>query len=423
MAIVNPVSAGKLKALWDQVRTTPTPTDEEQAAPAPSPDPVPVQMGGDLPQAVLAAQPDPPEVRMAAPTLDQTPANTRVGQLQSQVDRVNAPPTLKDKLLQWAPIAASVIASAVTHGGAGASIRGVSEGMDQNREALAARRTNLTTQLSAAQQEREKEFDTAQNTVQRANAASDAAASRRDVAKILGGSRENVADTRSDATHYTADQSLKGKVVGAGASTYGADQRLTGTEYSADARERAAKYGADRADNRLDRSIAAGYGRQDRGFEHTDTKPTADEDKRADLSEAFRTYATELKEIATRRPELFGRAAGTSLGLKVRGMVHPDDADVRAIARIKENIGLVSQAAHSLRSAPHIVTAADKAADTTQNAESLIKNLDQGMKGLETFDTIHRPSLAGRVTRSRSGSGPAKPPTGGGKANDPLGIR
>lgn len=463
--VVNPLSQGKMKALWDAIRSAPqngqdadpavaSPAAPVVAAEAPpalaqkvaeasmgagpvaapdggalmpnSPgtqvalgvqDPGPAPVAPPAPQMaapispVLAQPAVEPNVQEVAPT--RVPASDQVGRLQDEAYRERHP-TLTHRLINGAiPLAvAGISAAAGGQGGAGAI--GVNDALDKVAEQRADRRRNLTAQLSGAQTEREKEFDTAQRTVEAANATHEANRTRDIISRTLAGSREGVAETNAGAKRDVATTQATSRDtmadIAADAQRYRADKAAATGTYTADQRLRGAKYAADTAMARQSRSIDATDARQERGFTHTDDKPTAMEDQRADLSDAFKGYATELREIATRRPELFGKLAGRLTA--ARQTVGSDDPDVRAVKRIKEQLGTVSQGAHGLRNAGHIATAADSLMDMNDSADSIVKNIDDGMKGVDQFQTIHRPTLS---TRTTPAPGPKPPAPSSGK--------
>lgn len=471
--VVNPLSQGKMKALWDAVRSAPSQGQEADpavggpqavAAAADAPPaltqkvaeasmgagPVAAPNGGPLTpndaytQAQMGVQDPgvaPVAPRMApmaaplAPALTlpsvapditevgpkRVPASDRVDDLQAQVDAANHP-SLTERLLRAGIPLAIAGASALAGGQGGAGAIGVSQAVNRDQDNQLAQRKLLTEQLGGAQTEREKEFDTAQRTVEAANAAHEANRTRDTIARTLAGSREGVAETTAGARRDVATTQATSRDamadIAAAAARYRADKAAETGKYAADQHVVSSHYAADAAANRQSRSIAATDDRQQAGFTHTDDKPTAAEDQRADLADGFKQYAKELRDIAVRRPELFGPLAGRLT--EGRNSVGSSDPDIAAIARIKEQGGTLSQAAHSLRNAGHIATASDKAFNIHQSAQALIKNIDDGNRDIDTFQTIHRPTLAGR-TAPGTGTKPAAP-SGGGKKNDPLGI-
>lgn len=364
---------------------------------------------------------------VASPNAASMPSAARVGSLQQQVDAAYAKPTLKQKLQRALPIIGAVGAAAALRAPSfvvGAN-QGVAEGINQSN----TRRQGLTTQLDMAQKNQTEEYNAAQRAQEQANAAIIAARERADYARVIAQSREGAAQTGADARMYGADQSLAGRVVGADAQRDVANTRatsanqvantrggyqLSAAEIAARAKVESGKYSADAAANR-----------QTRGFDHADDKPTADEDRRADLSIAASSYMRELRDIAVRRPELFGPPAilgpngGPTLGARgsdLRFAVGTNDPDVAALHRLHENIGTTMTAAHSLRNAGHIPVAADNTTNFNQSADSLIKNIDDGIAGMTTFQKISRPTLRQQTAPStRPAAAPAK-------GKDPLNL-
>lgn len=415
---VNPVSAGKLKDLWDAIRTVPNPGPQPPAPATTAPPPVPPAPGTIPPGAGPVAAPDngaapvstlppmqgpgpdqtmpppvQPNVTEAQPDINKMPGSDRVTQLQSQLDNFGKTPGLRERLLAVAPVIASIIGAKVGGGQAGASIRGVAEGQDIQRNQSNLQRANLTTQLTAAQTEREREYDTAQRVVERANAAADTNRTRDLIARVGAGSREAVAATAAGSREAVA-------TTGAGARTAAAQTQATSREtvarIAADARIRAGKYAADAAANRQTRSLGAAASRQQAGFGHADTKPTADEDRRADLAKSLEDIGGEVKEIAARRPELFGPIAGRATGL--RTLIGTDDADIASLQADKEALGQIMLGAHSMRSATHIGVAANSVINSFHNtADAVGAAVDTAVHNANTMSTIVRPTLVGKL--------------------------
>lgn len=430
---VNPVSAGKLKDLWDAIRTVPDP-----GAPPPAPLPPPAQPAPALattappptlpgpasipPQAGVVAGPDstppiataqmtgpPPDVtpsplpvvNEAQPDINQMAGSDRVTQLQGVLDNFGKTPGLRERLLAIAPVLASVIAAKAGGGQAGASIRGVAEGQDIQRGQQNLERANLTTQLSAAEQEREREYDTATRTVERANAAADANRTRDLISRMGNQSKENVATTGAGSRVAAA-------TIGAGARTGVADtqaaSRQAVAKIAADARIAAGKYAADAAANRQTRSINATAGRQQAGFGHTDTKPTAAEDQRADMAKSFGQVVDEIDGIVQRRPDLVGPVAGRSTQLK--NLIGTDDPDVSTLMADKEAIGQFMLAAHSMRNGNHIAIAGNSVLNAFHNEpEAMRAALAAAKVNAMGMDTIVRPTLAGKLPGAGAGAG------------------
>lgn len=107
--------------------------------------------------------------------------------------------------------------------------------------------------------------------------------------------------------------------------------------------------------------------------ERTDklSKPTADEQRRADLSENLNENLGALEEIVNRRPDLFGPMAGRITGL--RAMVGTSDNDIAALETIKHQIGMAQISAHGMRSAQGIGQAADSILNSFHNSPEAVK--------------------------------------------------
>lgn len=462
-----PISQGKTKALWDAIRSAPDPNapgmppgspvappPQDAAAPqgppppvmAPPQPPIPPQqnigpVGGSqvvpdsvasqvtTPTALATASPGAvagPTATPAPPTpgaataqplpmpntgvdSSQLPSAQRVGQLQAQVDRANKKPTLLGRLGNAAPALIGAGLAAAFH--APSAVQGVAEGENKSISERDARRQSLVQQLDAANQTRAQEYSALQRAQEMRDITQARVGGQEQVAQTNAGARRDVASTNVGGREQVAQ--TQGQTARDVAQVKGGFQ-LTDAQIAARARVESGKYAADAANGRLTRTLNASAGRQEAGFTHTDSKPTADEDRRSDLSEATKSYASELEDIATRRPELFGPLAGrVTQGMNTIGS---NDPDVASISRIKHNLGLTSQAAHAFRSSAHIGDAADAMANTNQTAPALIENLHRATKGLDTFSTYERPTLKSRT------AGPAsKAPAA--KANDPLGIR
>lgn len=466
-----PVSAGKLKQLWDAIRQAPSgapgdapsapptapgaggstlPSVLAQAPPAAvtkiqkasqgagpvalpngspaNPDdslsdiraqaPPPAHMSGPPPDVASLEPGADPDVVAASPKFNDLPSNSRVQKLQSQLD---AKPSLTRRILQGAlPVAAAGLAAAFH---APSAVQGIPTAEQTARDQSNLNRKNLTDQLSAATSEREREYDEAQRASELTNANIQTNRTRQQVAQILAGSRSDVAqttaDSRRDVAGTAADSRRDVATTGANARLGVADVSSRAARYRADQSASASRYGADRRVEASKYAADAALNRQQLGFNHTDEKPTADEDRRADLTDAFKGYATDLRDIAARRPDLFGPLSGR-VG-HARAVLGSDDPDIQAIQRIKEQLGTVSLGAHSLRNAGHIETAANSIANQNQGADSLIQNIDGAVKGVDQFNTIHRPTLAGKVNAASPRTSAPKPKSG--SANDPLGIR
>ena len=99
-------------------------------------------------------------------------------------------------------------------------------------------------------------------------------------------------------------------------------------------------------------------------------KPTADEQRRADLAENLKENFGQLREIMARRPELFGPISGRLA--EIRQHLGSDDPDLAALLTLEHQIGMAQVSAHGMRSAQGVQSAAD----------SIMNNLHNGVKGL-----------------------------------------
>lgn len=406
---VTPTGAGKLKALWDAVRSSAVP-DDQPPPPAAAP-----RMASPLPD--MGEDPDNPEVRVRDPQMSDLPADARVRELQGKLDVASKPATLKDRILRALPtVAAAGIGAAFN---APALVQGTSQAADTARQQRNVERQSLQSQVAAEQTERQAEYTAAQRNQQMSNIAAENRQARTLAAKIAGQSRENVADTAGQSRVGVAQ-------IGAGSresvATTGASAKRDVAKIAADARIRAGKYAADAAANRQSRSIAAGYGKQQAGFTHTDEKPTADEDRRADLAKSLGDIGDEIIDIAQRRPELFGKIAGRSTTL--RQAIGTDDPDVAMLKTNREALGQIALGAHAMRNASHIGVAADSIVSAFNNSpEATISAIGAAKKNANTMNTVVRPTLSGKVKPAPGTSPPApRPSTKGGSKSDPAGL-
>lgn len=412
---IHPVSAGKLKQLWDAVRLAPS--DQGDAPPPQTlPDAVAASPDPDAPQVDRMPSPAPqlptpdPDVRLANADINAQPASSRVTDLQARVDQANAPRTVKQRLLSALPAAIGIGTAAIARGNSGAILGGVNQGEEVQREQRNLTRTNLTQQLAAAQAEREKEYDTAQRTVEQTNANRETNRTRRsltdaivagrsDVAQTAANSRMGVADTNAGARRDVADTQTTARSADAIAA---AASRERIAKIAAAARIQAGRYAAD-----------AAAGRQSRSFDHADTKPTADEDRRADLSKSLSDIGDHIAEVAARRPELFGSVKGRLTQL--RQFTGTDDPDVADLKADREALGQIALGAHAMRNAGHIATAADSiVSGFTNSPEATISAIETAKRNAGTMQTIVRPRLTQQVA---PGTAPAR---GGGKPPAPA---
>lgn len=144
-------------------------------------------------------------------------------------------------------------------------------------------------------------------------------------------------------------------------------------------------------------------------------EPTADEQRRADLSKNLNENFTQLEDIVNRRPELFGPLAGRWTELK--GKFGSDDPDVAALQTLEHQIGMAQISAHGMRSAQGIEGASRSILNGFHSGPNAIKSaIATARKSVGTFQG-DVDEAKGNQPQSKA---PAKSKT---SANDPLGIR
>lgn len=113
-------------------------------------------------------------------------------------------------------------------------------------------------------------------------------------------------------------------------------------------------------------------------------KPSADEQKRSDLAENFNENLSQLEDIVTRRPDLFGKLAGRMTSVKE--FVGSNDPDVAALKGIEDRIGMVAQSSHGMRSAQHVQDSANSILNGFKNGPDAMKRtIGDARKSLTTF--------------------------------------
>lgn len=145
-------------------------------------------------------------------------------------------------------------------------------------------------------------------------------------------------------------------------------------------------------------------------------EPTADEQRRDDLSQNAEENLDQLQDILKRRPELFGPVAGRWTQLK--GVVGTNDPDVAKLKAIREFYGMASVGAHAMRNAQHVSTAADAIMNGFANGP-------EGMNGAidtarSSFKTFHENAGRRRAAIDNATGGGSTAPAPNPK--DPLGI-
>lgn len=113
-------------------------------------------------------------------------------------------------------------------------------------------------------------------------------------------------------------------------------------------------------------------------------KPTADEQRRADLAENLNENLNTLEDIAKRRPDLFGPMAGRLTQL--RGAIGTGDKDIATLETIKHQIGMAQISAHGMRSAHGIEAAADSILNNLHNQpDAVLANVQAVRNSIKTF--------------------------------------
>jgi hypothetical protein len=113
-------------------------------------------------------------------------------------------------------------------------------------------------------------------------------------------------------------------------------------------------------------------------------KPTADEQRRADLSDNLTENLDALEGIIQRRPELFGPLAGR--WTELRGKFGSDDADIGALQTIEHQIGMAQISAHGMRSAMGIQGAADSIMNHLHSSPgAMLGAINAARKSVQTF--------------------------------------
>lgn len=142
-------------------------------------------------------------------------------------------------------------------------------------------------------------------------------------------------------------------------------------------------------------------------------KPTADEQRRADLAGNLKENLAALEDIVKRKPNLFGPMAGRLTGL--RSTVGTSDPDIAALETIKHQIGMAQISAHGMRSAHGIDAAAESILNSFHNQpEAILGAIEAARNSVGTFEKdAAEPGHAQHAAQ----------PGGAKKHNDPLGIR
>ena len=120
------------------------------------------------------------------------------------------------------------------------------------------------------------------------------------------------------------------------------------------------------------------------GFHPRSEKPTADEQRRADLANNMSENLDALEEIVKRRPDLFGPVAGRWSSLK--GAIGTGDKDIAQLKTIKEQMGMAMVGAHAMRNAQHVETAGNAILNNMNNQpEAILSAIQAARNSLQTF--------------------------------------
>jgi hypothetical protein len=143
-------------------------------------------------------------------------------------------------------------------------------------------------------------------------------------------------------------------------------------------------------------------------------KPTADEQRRADLAGNLEENLQTLEEIVNRRgDELFGPIAGRMTRLKAS--FGSNDPDIGTLGTIKHQLGMAQISAHGMRSAQGIEGAATSILNNLKNGPDAVRaSIKAARNSVQTF----KADVAAAKGQSQQQSAPPAQ-----QNNDPLGIR
>ena len=140
-------------------------------------------------------------------------------------------------------------------------------------------------------------------------------------------------------------------------------------------------------------------------------KPTADEQRRADLAENLNENINTLEDIAKRRPELFGPLAGRMTSLK--STIGTSDEDIATLEAIKHQIGMAQISAHGMRSAHGIDAAAGSLLNNFNNSPAaMMAALNAARKSVGTFQNDADNPGESRTPQASGGTIRARDPKG-----------
>lgn len=357
---------------------------------------------GSLPDRIsddpVSRQPQPENFVDKAPELAQASRNSLINQvrqpappdqgsrLQSEYDQVgqqlNAPPQKRSKLKD-------MLMGALAGPGAGAAIRGRQQGEQFQQNQLRERQSSLLSQIEAERRMQEQE----QLSTDRMSLQERMQSERERAAQ---GSQERVFGQQQDLELQR--ETLRQKMA----------QDAEGQRQSS----QAAMF--DQQDKRQNATFAeqeklANIREQNK---KVDAKPSADEQRRADLGNNMKENLDQLEEIVRRRRDLFGPLAGRKVEAQQdtswwNPFSGTTDKDVAALKAIKEYLGMASVGTHSMRNAQHVGAAADAVMSGFRNSpEATLAAIQDARKSIETFmQDVEQPGRAGKGIPNR-GTGP-----------------
>lgn len=187
--------------------------------------------------------------------------------------------------------------------------------------------------------------------------------------------------TKSD--YARIDESLKNEEAAMGSKDARDTAQADRTQTHADAQANIAESRKQRQSNfdisREDRQTREEQARTDKL-----SKPTADEQRRSDLTENLNENLSALEEIVNRKPELFGPYHGRLTSLKAA--IGTDDPDIAALETIKHQLGMAQISAHGMRSAQGISAASDSILNSFHNSPDAVRGaINAARKSVSTF--------------------------------------
>ena len=114
------------------------------------------------------------------------------------------------------------------------------------------------------------------------------------------------------------------------------------------------------------------------------TKPTATEQNRADFAENLNENLNKLEEVVNRRPQLFGPVLGRIA--EAKQMLGSNDPDLGTLKTLEEQMGMVQQSTHGMRSASGVQAAAQSILNNLHNGPDAIKaSIKTARDSVKTF--------------------------------------